>query len=90
MSEAFATRQTVCGNCGHALTQATGVRGEAVAPKPGDVTICVECGNVMIFNEVMDVRKVTHEDLVRMPLATLITIRSAQVTIAGRLTNRRQ
>ena len=37
-----------------------------VAPKPGDVTICLDCGHIMAFAADMTVRPLTDDEIVEV------------------------
>lgn len=53
-----------CPNCGHALQLTCYARkGESRAPKPNDLTICVDCLAVLVFTEAMDFRIAVRGDL---------------------------
>jgi hypothetical protein len=54
----------VCPFCGHPLDAATAVpaNGEAV-PEAGDVSACLNCAGLMIFDEALRVRKPTTDEL---------------------------
>ncbi len=49
--------------CGAVLDAAS---GGAEAPKPGDVTVCMYCGEWLVFTEVMDLRPITEEEIVTL------------------------
>lgn len=40
--------ETSCPNCGSTLNRATSLMGDHT-PSDGDVTICLRCGHIMIF-----------------------------------------
>ena len=40
-----------CLNCGHGLDLATSTTAEHATPVPGDVSVCVYCGNIAAFEE---------------------------------------
>lgn len=40
-----------CLNCGHGLDLATSTTAEHAMPVPGDVSVCVYCGNIAAFEE---------------------------------------
>jgi hypothetical protein len=74
--------QSTCRRCEAVLDHATAVHGGGFgpndAPEPGDVTVCVACGTVSVFDEDRQLRAPTdeeieeiaaHPDLVHMILA---------------------
>ncbi len=48
-----------CARCKAHLSMATG-RGE---PKPGDISCCIKCGFVMVFEDHHYLREITSEEL---------------------------
>lgn len=65
MENAVDTVATQCPICGHEFTQASHVPFDQPAfPKTGDVSICIECHNILIYSDdVGHVRKPTAEEL---------------------------
>ncbi len=58
-----------CTNCGKELDGATAVgnlASEAPTPKPGDVTICLECGHIMAFGDGLQLRDLSDEEIVEV------------------------
>jgi hypothetical protein len=51
-----------CPNCYYAYDCATDFRGQAVVPKPGDVSICLNCGAANVFADDLTVRSPTEEE----------------------------
>ena len=54
-----------CPWCGHELDRASiiGPQEEASSPEAGDLSVCIDCGNWLVFAENLDLRKCTTEDL---------------------------
>lgn len=50
-----------CPHCEHILEGATGVTTQN-APKPGDVTLCIYCAAVLVFQDDMRVRLPVEEE----------------------------
>src|SRR5262245_43420584 len=42
-----------CLNCGHEMDAASPIRGDA-KPEPGDFTVCLSCGQLMQFDNDLD------------------------------------
>lgn len=55
--------ESICLDCGKRLDCATRLRG-ADAPVPGDVTICLNCGHIMVFADDMTLRNPTDAEIV--------------------------
>jgi hypothetical protein len=55
---------SACPYCAHKLDAATaGPANPKAVPSPGDGTICIECGGVLIFAEGLTVRRPTPDEL---------------------------
>lgn len=57
----FKTPLNLCAVCNHELDGATQVGGEN-KPNPGDVSICVRCANVAVFDDDLKLRQPTAEE----------------------------
>lgn len=55
------TPKCFCPKCGYKFDRASKVYGEGT-PKPGDITLCLKCGHVMVFGPGMVVREPTSEE----------------------------
>ncbi len=53
--------ESQCLNCGKRLDCATHVGPHQ--PKPGDATICLDCGHIMVFAQDMTLRNPTDEEM---------------------------
>jgi hypothetical protein len=52
-----------CPFCGHILDRVTaGPQNPGATPEPGDVTICIQCGGLLIMDERVRVRPPTREE----------------------------
>lgn len=54
-------RKNTCSICHHQLDGATQING-INKPKPGDVSLCIECGNIAIFGNDLELRQPTSEE----------------------------
>jgi len=50
-----------CLKCGHTFTHASNLTGKG-NPRPGDCTLCIECGQLLVFNDDMTVSLITVEE----------------------------
>jgi hypothetical protein len=59
------TRLSHCPHCGRPLDAHGDTPGERddKAPRPGDVSVCMKCGGVMIFTEGLGLRIATPEEM---------------------------
>lgn len=62
------------------MDRSTGLDGDDVAPNPGDVSLCIQCGHAAVFTD-KGLRKPTGEELLKF--ATDKTITQGQIFIAG-------
>jgi hypothetical protein len=53
---------SVCSACGHRFDGATCVGANGI-PKPGDYTICIECGHLMAFADDLSLRELTSDEM---------------------------
>ncbi len=75
------TTETSCPKCKTRLDAATSIDTRA-QPKPGDVTICIECGLLMTFTPELDLRAMTNEEEEALPERNRLLLRRARATIA--------
>lgn len=54
-------KRTTCINCGHTLDACTAME-DGATPNPGDITICLYCGEVSAFCEDLTTRSVSKEE----------------------------
>lgn len=54
-----------CPSCNCFLDGASELNGDS-KPKPGDITICGICGNVAIYDNQMDIRLPTSDELMEL------------------------
>jgi hypothetical protein len=57
------TPPMACLDCGKVLVTAACIDGDA-RPRPGDITICLNCGHLMAFGEGLRVRSLTDAEIV--------------------------
>jgi hypothetical protein len=55
------TPEALCPYCGHLFTHASNVEDDA-PPEPDDATICIGCGEALLFTAHLGVRKPTVEE----------------------------
>lgn len=54
-----------CLDCGKVLDAASNAIGDGL-PKPGDITICLDCGHIMVFDEHLKVRIPNDQEMFEM------------------------
>lgn len=73
----------LCPSCGALLEASSAMRGKA-RPAPGDCTMCLHCGLIMIYEPDLMVRVAMAEDIAKMPQELLGQLMAMQ--IAQRIT----
>ena len=64
MSEHFVP-ESMCLNCGKGLDAATAVQDDS-NPKPGDFSICLNCGHLSVFAADLTLRPPTDAELIEV------------------------
>lgn len=54
-----------CPSCGDEITASTGVNG-ATLPKPGDITVCFNCGHVAAYADDLTIRALNDAEMVEI------------------------
>ena len=57
------TQPAACLDCGKVLDSATGL-GHKSRPKPGDISICFDCGHLQAYDWNLQFRPLTDEEMV--------------------------
>jgi hypothetical protein len=70
------TKVSAC-ECGHSVDRATSAFGDHV-PKPGDLTICMHCGRVNVFDGELGIKPLPKRDLRKLPSSTRSQITTLQ------------
>lgn len=70
-----------CPACGYKLDTATAAVTKDCRPAPDDVSLCLECGEILIFNEDMTLRRADLNDLLDMPKRQMRVLTAAQELI---------
>ena len=52
-----------CNFCGKPQDKHTAAHSEPVEPRPGDISICLHCGTICLFNEELDLEPLNQMDL---------------------------
>src|SRR4051812_10831976 len=60
----YVVKPQLCLKCGYATDRASSIGGlKPRGPKPGDVTVCIQCTHIMLFNPDLTLRDPTTEEL---------------------------
>jgi hypothetical protein len=55
-----------CPTCGYTSNAAKQIEGHSNSPTPGDISVCIKCGEALCFTETLHVRLAELNDLVKM------------------------
>lgn len=59
--------ESTCPTCNFRSNYATCVADKNALPEAGDFSVCIECGEILVFKENLTLRAVTLDDLVSLP-----------------------
>jgi hypothetical protein len=72
-----------CPRCGHHFNAASALRTHGDRPKPGDLTVCVECAVILAFTEGLVLRPLSEEEIKGLDVSILVdlavTIRAIRI-----------
>lgn len=72
--------KSACITCGAKFTVASDVQGDN-SPVTGDVSVCLYCGEIAIFDERMMLRSITESEICELPLIILQQLQAARSEI---------
>ena len=80
-------KTTHCPTCNIKLNAATGVLDSEWIVRPTDMTICINCGEILTFTDDLDLRLADLNDMLRYGEANKSILEEAQrvIRIRGRL-----
>lgn len=58
-----------CPACGYPMDCATGI-GHQRSPSPGDVTVCISCGDISLFNDDLSLRTPSPGEMMALQRST--------------------
>lgn len=82
-------RKRHCPNCNHQLDAATALSGEDVKPKKGDITICINCAEILQFDKNIRPVKLTGMTLDALPADVFQQVAKARSTLIAMKQNTR-
>jgi len=68
------TPNSICPYCGHKFNRASNPEGQV--PTPGDYSVCIECSEILVFDDDLLLRKPTDKELEDVPLDSLSKIQN--------------
>jgi hypothetical protein len=58
-------KDSLCLNCGALLNRVASLEEDSDHnPSPGDISVCLNCGHILIFTEDLGVRELTEEEVI--------------------------
>jgi hypothetical protein len=78
-----------CTKCGHRLDATTNFANDAI-PKVGDLTLCIECLQVFIFEPGMMLREFTKQEMDQLTILELAELYARQQTLRQMHEDRRR
>ena len=66
--DATFTPQNHCPKCGYRTDAASVARGQHHRPNAGDISVCMNCGAITIFNDDLTLREPTGKELLEASL----------------------
>jgi hypothetical protein len=77
--------EVFCPECGIKLDAAGSTEGDdGVRPNPGDLAVCINCGEIMAYTETMILRRLGVTELLDMDHEMTYSAIKARVTIRSR------
>lgn len=59
-----------CPLCGYMMNAAATIGEDSSKPQPGDYSLCLKCGAVLIFDTTLDPRMPTQDELIKLVNST--------------------
>jgi hypothetical protein len=84
----FTNGEASCPACGHHLDRATNALGDIEPPHEGDISVCINCAETLMFDENLKLKIATEEDLESLPDGALEVIESIKQFIAFKNANK--
>lgn len=75
---------TVCPTCKYEMDDAICVQDGSNDPIPGDLTVCLNCGEVLQYNDILVAKPIIDEELASLDAETLTTLSKARKIILKR------
>jgi hypothetical protein len=76
--------EAYCPKCNTQLNGASDPIGEAV-PKPGDLSVCIYCAELLVFNTDMTLRSLAFKEMLELPDAVQANLQRFRAAIRARI-----
>lgn len=70
-----------CPECHHKFDRCTNTTNEFAGPAAGDLSVCIECGTMLIFESDLSVRRLTGREFEELPEAIRNHLVLCQLTV---------
>jgi hypothetical protein len=74
-------QQDECPYCGHKLDCATVATGGEVRPRPGDISVCIQCASILSYDERLKLRAVDENEMGTLDADTYLEVARVQAAI---------
>lgn len=74
-------KDTLCPTCKNKLDAATGILDQSWVARPGDMSVCFHCGEILTFTADMDLRLADLNDMMEVPEDYKHVLEAAQRSI---------
>jgi hypothetical protein len=74
-------KSTTCPRCGYKMDAATHIGKGRARPKPGDFSLCLQCGQILRFDQQLEPVMALERELAELDAETLWTLRRGQAAI---------
>jgi hypothetical protein len=73
MSRGYRHRVSICPGCGHRLNASSDPKDRGM-PRPGDLSLCIDCGTILRFDWQLRLKVVTPEEIEKLPKRTALEL----------------
>ena len=73
--------ESECLGCGKLLGAAADPTDDDAVPEPGDITICIGCGYLMVFADDLTFREIREDEILEVPLDQVSRLQRALTTL---------
>jgi hypothetical protein len=73
-----------CPSCRYEMTEATGVSPGARSPHAGDLSVCLNCGAILQFNDILVLKPISDDDFSALPPRLRLLLEGASRLIKER------
>jgi hypothetical protein len=71
--------EQLCPHCGELLDTVQEISGQDIEPTPGDFSICVSCANFLIYDDKLELSKLSDSDEIALDVLDQLTAVKFQI-----------